>query len=413
MRERTLSVQQLNAYIKGVFEDELVLHDLNVEGEVYEFKQTAGNTFLVLRENDGLLQCVCFGITEILQAGDTVRLFGSVRFYERSGKISFVFKSVRKTGKGNLLAEFNALRDRLRLEGLFDRKREIASPIRRIAVITAETGAVIHDFIRTVHRKREFTDIMLYPSAVQGRFAVSDIVSGLRQAEKLSYDAIVIARGGGSNDDLSVFNDETLVRAVAACSVPVISAVGHETDFTLCDFAAAVRAGTPSMAGEYISRRNEEFFARFSDCVARIERNTQSLLTRKINRLYRSAANLTYKSELESERVRMRVRDTALRIDGGVREKYGALRLAAVVAGERITASTEEKQSGLRERTAAAIARLDAGNPLRILSMGYARLRGKSGNVTFDNTRAGDAIEALTAEGTLFATVTGKKRRER
>lgn len=409
MNTRTLTVEQLNQYVKGVFEDELVLHGINVEGEVFEYKQTSSATFVTLREKDSILYCVCFGTVEKLEIGDKVSLYGRVSFYERSGKISFVFDSVKRMGEGDLNARFRELRDKLQSDGVFDSKKEIKAPIRRIAVITSETGAVIHDFITTVHRKRKFTDIYLYPASVQGKSAAAEMLSRVYEADGGDYDVIVICRGGGSGDDLSVFNDETLVRAIAACSTPVISAVGHETDFTLCDFAASLRAGTPSMAGEYISRANEEFFERFGGCVESLTDNIGYAISNRIDRLYRAAAALSYKSEIKLEQVGSKINGYAAGIAARAQHvselTYIRLRRLAELFSVGIDGTLNSNRMRLSELTE----RVNKNNPLRILSMGYAKLYTADGKkATFDEIDVGDEIEAIVEDGKISATVTDK-----
>ncbi len=410
MRSRTLSVTELNTYIKGVFEDELVLHNLNVEGEIYEFKQTNGTTFLTLREKDSLLACVCFAVTAPFAIGDKVSLSGRVRFYERNGKVSFVFDSIQKVGVGTLLTQFNALRDKLQAEGLFDNRKAIPAVIRRIAVITSETGAVIHDFCETVHRKRRFTDVYVYNATVQGKTAVLTLIERIREADACQYDLIVLARGGGSVDDLSVFNEEALIRAIAACNTPTLSAVGHETDFTLCDFAATVRMGTPSMAGEYISRRNEETWTRFVTAMRLLEQNMREVLTRKTNVLYQQAAMLSYKSMVKSERIRSRIFALIENMNVKTQHKISDLYAHTALLAQGLRNQTETHQSHTRVRLESAVNRLNSNNPLRMFSMGYAKLyRSDGGAVTYESTNVGDEIRAMVQGGTITAKITEKK----
>lgn len=410
MRERSVTVAQLNEYVKGVFEDELVLHDLHVVGEVFECKQNNAATFVTLCEGDDLLHCVCFERIVPPEIGDKMSLFGSVRFYERTGRVSFVFRSAEKLGVGNLLAAFNARKDKLEREGLFAHKKPLPDVIRRVAVITSETGAVIHDFIRTVQRKYKNTDVYLYASSVQGKFAANDIVSRLQAADKMGYDVLVIARGGGSGDDLSVFNEESVVRAVAAAQTPTVSAVGHETDFTLCDFAASVRAGTPSMAGELISRRNEAFLQRLEDAAALLVRNIDRAANAKTNALYRCAAKISYGSEAKTERVRARIERLALAVARAatqrLADKEGVLSARAAKLQNGVQNALTNKAAILQTLSA----KLDGNNPLRILSLGYAKLYDADGRtVCFDDVQSGDDVRAVLAEGTLFATVTEKR----
>ncbi|MDE6398642.1 MAG: exodeoxyribonuclease VII large subunit [Clostridiales bacterium] len=410
MRERTVTVSQLNEYVKGVFEDELVLHNINVVGEVFECKQSSTAMFITLRENESLLHCVCFDRIALPAQGDKVSVSGNVTFYERTGKISFVFRTLQKVGTGNLLAEFNARKEKLAQEGLFADKKPLPPLIRSIAVITSETGAVIHDFIQTVHRKRRFTNVSLYASSVQGKHAATDIIERLQAADKKGYDLVVIARGGGSGDDLSVFNEESVVRAVAACVTPTVSAVGHETDFTLCDFAASVRAGTPSMAGEIVSRRNEEFFERLYNGAAGLSQNIGRLLSLKTKALYRLAADISYKSGIKSERIAAHVARTADGILRSVSARFTEKSGVVTALAQTLESGIMQIEALRNERLQKLTGKLDNNNPLRILSLGYAKLYDEDKHaVTYAGVRAGDTVRAVLADGTIVATVTGKQ----
>ncbi len=412
MRVRTLTVSQLNEYVKGVFEDELVLHDLNVEGEVYEYRQTPSATFITLKDGDCLLHCVSFESTEKAETGDKVSLHGNVSFYERSGKVSFVFGSLHKIGAGNLLKEFNELKNKLLCEGLFDRKKSVPVPIKSVAIITAETGAVIHDFVKTVTRTRNFTDIHIYSSAVQGKCAPAEIISNIAAADKSKCDVIVLARGGGSSDDLSVFNDESVVRAVANSVKPIISAIGHETDFTLCDFAASVRAGTPSMAGEYISRLNDGFFERFYNAVNLLSYNADKLMLRKTNTMYSAASALSYKCELRLQQIESRIIGMSDKISYGAESVCAYTQKRVIDSAKALYDNFEYLSAGKTERLERAVANLDTNNPLRILSMGYSKLYTEDGSsVTIDNVKTGDTVSAVISGGKLTAKVISKSER--
>lgn len=410
MRERTITVGRLNEYIKGVFEDELVLHNLTVEGEVYEYKQSATATFAVLKEGDSILHCTSFSTVEPFAVGDKVALFGYVTFYDRSGKVSFIFKTGRKIGAGDLLAAFNARKEKLQREGWFDRKKSIVSPVRRIAVVTGEAGIVIHDILNTLQRKRRFTDVDVYTAVVQGKSAVPEMIRRLQEADATGYDAVVLARGGGSSDDLSVFNDEDLVRCIAQCATPVISAVGHETDFTLCDFAASVRVGTPSMAGEWISRKNEQFFTRWEAAVYALRSNMQAAVERKTERLYRAATELSYKSEVKRLQAVGKVSHCAARITQGVRAQTQMLCGRILRAGHRLQNEMDNRAVEAENRIRADVAKLEQNSPLRILSLGYAKLYDRNGQtVAYDTVCVGDTVRAVLAEGNLKATVCEKE----
>ncbi|MDE7394805.1 MAG: exodeoxyribonuclease VII large subunit [Clostridiales bacterium] len=407
MRERSLTVSQLCTYVKGVFEDELILHNLCVVGEVSAFKQTASATFLTLKDENSALQCVCFESIEPLTEGEKVSLLGSVRFYDRSGKVSFLFKSFTRIGKGALLAQLYALRDRLAQEGVFDRKKPIPAPIKDIGVITGETGVVIHDFIKTLWRKRKMGIVRIYPVAVQGKTAAEEIVHALKKADKAGHDLLCVMRGGGSEEDLSTFNDETLVRTVSQCKTPVLSAVGHETDVMLCDFAASVRAGTPSMAGEWIADQNDAYIESIRAYGVKLLQSMERLRAKRINTLYRTAASLSFKSEQKFDRVRYVLNRSANRLSDRADKVWREKRSAVSAFGSRLCTRTEQKLASVQTRVGELSGSLQKNSPLRILSMGYAKLfksDGTGADVT--NTEIGEEIRAVTANGSMTATVT-------
>lgn len=409
MRERTLTVSQLNEYVKGVFEDELVLHDINVEGEVYEFKKTASACFLTLKDGDSMLNCVTFESVPKLAVGDKASLFGSITFYAKSGKISFVFKSAKKLGQGNINADLIALKERLNAEGIFSVNKPIPFPVLNAAIVTAETGAVIHDFVKTTFAYRKLTNIYVFSSLVQGKFAADDLVRNLRAADEKRYDVIVIARGGGSADDLSVFNDENVVRTVASLYTPVISAVGHETDYTLCDFAASVRAGTPSIAGELIANKNEEFFQRFYNAVAMLETNIKRAQSRAYGKLIRSATSIAYLGKLKLQTADGKIAALANSLYDKVCDIYNSRKSAVLNCYDRIEKNTvdayENRNTALKENAA----KLENNNPLRILSAGYGKIYNKYGAVSsVDDTDVGENIDIALNDGRLTATVSSK-----
>ena len=407
MPERQLTVSKLCAYIKGVFEDETVLHDLCVVGEVSAFKQTPSATFLTLKDETGVLSCVSFAKIEPLTEGETVSLYGGVRFYEKNGKVSFVFKSATRIGQGALFAKFYALRDQLQKEGVFDTKKPAPTLIKDIGVITGETGVVIHDFLKTLWRKRKFGVVHVYPVSVQGKTAAGEIVEALQKADGAGHDLLCVMRGGGSESDLSTFNDEALVRAVSKCTVPVLSAVGHETDVTLCDFAASFRAGTPSMAGEWISNQNDAFFTSLYAYGSRILQTMDRLYGKRVNALYRTAAAISFKSEQKLDRVHYLLRDKATRLSDRAATLLQNRYDAVSALSNRLCVQTEQAHERVQTRVSELSGRLQQNSPLRILSMGYAKLFKASGEAAdATNTIAGEEIRAVTANGNLTATVT-------
>ena len=258
-----------------------------LEGEISGWRTYAsGHAYFTLKDEGAQIQAVFFSsdlsrtlgkIGDVLKDGAKVELFGSVSVYANRGNYQFVARSARLAGVGDLMRRYLELKARLEAEGLFDRERKRPLPQmpRRIGIVTSESGAVIHDMCTVLVRRFPALEIRLYPCLVQGDGAAETVIAGLEYFNACAdwrADVVVVARGGGSFEDLFCFNDEALVRAVAASGIPTISAVGHETDYTLCDFAADARAGTPSIAAEMAVPRLDELKARIAELAASLPR---------------------------------------------------------------------------------------------------------------------------------------------
>jgi len=257
--QRGITVTQLNNYIKQVFEAEELLHNVEVIGELSGVKQTGNQVYFTLRDKDASIQCVCF-IPAIMKHrdGEQVIVRGTVSYWNKAGKISFVVNKCEKVGLSPLYLLFLQLQEKLRAEGLFDTavKKSIPPEVKRIGVVTSKTGAVIHDIKTVAWRRNPNIDIVVVDTRVQGSGAEIEIARAIELVKNAPTppDVIIVARGGGSAEDLAPFNTEAVARAVFASKIPVVSAVGHESDFTLIDFVADLRAPTPSAAAELCVR---------------------------------------------------------------------------------------------------------------------------------------------------------------
>jgi exodeoxyribonuclease VII large subunit len=248
-----ISVGQLNNYIKSIFFSEEMLHNIAVVGEIDGLSARSSGVWFSLKDKDASVPCVCWDNTRMkdIKNGDLVTVCGTVDYWNKVGKINFTVHVVTKSGVGDLLEEFKKLFDKLQREGLFERKRMLPARVCSVGVVTSKFGAVIRDIISVARRRNPNVNIILYPAAVQGANAEKEILYGLEYfANAKNVDVIIIARGGGAAEDLSAFNLESVVRKAAASPIPVVSAIGHETDFTLTDYAADLRAPTPSAAAE-------------------------------------------------------------------------------------------------------------------------------------------------------------------
>lgn len=298
MEEKAISVSQLSGYIKGIFDAEELLHNISVYGEISGLSVLRGNAYFSLKDENALLSCVFFGADESkLKNGDLIVATGTPRYYVKGGKLNFNVVKVEPYGVGELYKRFLETKDRLEREGLFLQSHKIQIPenVNKIGVVTSEKGAVIRDIINVSTRRNKSVNIVVFPSRVQGEGAEKDVIDGIKYFDAQSdVDVIIVARGGGSFEDLMPFNDETLARVVYNCEKPIVSAVGHETDFTIIDFVADLRAPTPSAAAELVVLPQREKILEITSICAAIS----NLLNKKCENAQRDV--LTYKKDLDN-----------------------------------------------------------------------------------------------------------------
>jgi len=379
--QKKLTVSQLNRYIKGVFEDELILHNLCVEGEVLDIKSVGNAVYIVLKDEDSVLNCVCFNGVVGIEAGMRATLFGRVEFYAKSGKLSFIAKSVSLSGAGLLLAKQRELKERLEKEGIFSNNRQLPRFIKKVALVTSEEGAVLHDFMSVIERLAGHIETKVFSVKVQGSGASEQIMGVMRDITS-DFDVIVLARGGGSVLDLSEFNNEGLARAIYQSGVVVISAIGHETDYTLSDFAADIRAGTPSMAAEIISSNNNALLNKFFDLASENGVKMQALLNNKYKQLIRQA--------------RIGVDSTQNIVSFVLR------RLFHRQIAHNVEANLAKKESLFK----VLIAKIEAANPLKLLGDGYSKIAKDSKNInSIKQLKTGDNINIYVTDGQIEAKI--------
>ena len=259
MQNQIISVSALSNYIKSIVENDLLLNNISVSGEIASFSKSGENFYFTIKDNFSLLNCVYFGYAEDwkYKIGDKIIATGCPNYYAKAGKLNFNVTKLQLFGEGELYKRFIELKNKLEKEGLFDPLHKLPMPkqINRIGVVTSETGAVIHDIINVATRRNSAQDIVLYPIKVQGIGADIEIAKGITFFSAYdNVDAIIVGRGGGSEEDLSCFNSEIVARAVYDCKKFVVSAVGHQTNNTLCDLVADLRAPTPSAAAELLTK---------------------------------------------------------------------------------------------------------------------------------------------------------------
>lgn len=392
----TLSVSQLNEYVRRLLAGDPMLRSLRVEGEISGFKRyTSGHLYFTLKDETASVSCVMFRTAaETLdfrpQDGQRVTISGSASLYPQRGQYQLYVERMQREGVGELYMRFEALKRRLTAEGLFDQaiKKEIPAYPRVIGVATSPTGAVLRDIVRVARRRDPNISILLAPTSVQGAGAAGEIVHALEQLNRQGEaDVILCGRGGGSIEDLWPFNEEIVARAIRASKIPVISCVGHETDFTIADFAADLRAPTPSAAAELAvpeaAALRAEIDGLLEGGAAAIEHRL-TLERAHLARLSASAA-LSMPSRLLIER-----RETALDTLTG-----------------RMTRAVQALPQKKRARLDVLERALGAVNPNAVLERGYAVVR-QNGRAVTDAAalRAGDLIDVTLKNGTLGARVT-------
>jgi exodeoxyribonuclease VII large subunit len=372
-----------------VFEDELVLNRIWVYGEAEDCTYAKGSLHFTLTDGQARIACVKFGALpqDKPTAGDEVAVLGTVSYYPKGGRVTLKVTAIERSGKGRRLAELNALKDVLRGEGLFENRPTPPRFIQSVGVVTSGAGAVIHDMLSVFERRHRYLKLTVERVRVQGGGAEADIAAALCRINQNSAkpDVIILARGGGSAADLAAFNTEKAARAVAASRIPVISAVGHETDYTLCDFCAGTRAGTPSLAAERVAAVNDACLSGFYALTDRLSAGAAGCYGRARRRM-RTAMFALQKA---GDRIYYRGR-------ASVTAKY-----------TRMTAALTAGLSGSERRIGTLAARLDALSPLKLLAGGYARVSGSDGRalLTSKGVRPGDTVDIRLNEGGMAAQV--------
>lgn len=245
---KVFTVSQINRIIKDLIDNEVILEDIMITGELSSFSITRNIAYFTLKDSDNLLNCIQFNAHTEFKIGDMVQCRGNIKYYPKGGRLTFSALSIEMCGQGELYQQFLKLKQKLESEGLFDDEHKIPIPrfINSVGVVTSKTGAVLQDIKNIAFRRNPNIDIYVYDAQVQGNFAVKQVIEGITYFDNMSdVDVIVVARGGGSIEDLMPFNDEELARIAYICNKPIISAVGHETDYSILDFVADLRAPTP------------------------------------------------------------------------------------------------------------------------------------------------------------------------
>ena len=306
MTKNVYSVGQVNNYIKNMFAQDFMLHHISIRGEVSNCKyHSSGHIYFTIKDETGTMNAIMFagnrrGLTFPMKEGDKVVVTGSVEVYERDGRYQIYARTIELDGAGNLYLKFEALKKELEEMGMFapEYKQPIPKFAKTIGIVTAPTGAAIQDIRNISSRRNPYVQLILYPSLVQGEGAASSIVNGIHAMERLGVDVIIVGRGGGSIEDLWAFNEEIVARAIFDCPIPIISAVGHQTDWTIADYVADLRAPTPSAAAELAVFDFRQVQAQFMTARQQLQRELVRKLSMTRNRLEQDKMRLKYLSPM-------------------------------------------------------------------------------------------------------------------
>ncbi len=396
--QNVYTVAQVNSYIRNMFTQDFMLQKVRIRGEVSNCKyHTSGHIYFTLKDEKSAISCVMFssdrrGLPFRMAEGQQVIVSGSVDVYERDGKYQLYARQIELDGIGALYERYERLKAELAERGMFaeEYKRPIPRYIKVLGVVTAETGAAVRDIINVATRRNPYVQVILYPAIVQGEMAAPSIINGIRALEKLQVDTIIVGRGGGSIEDLWAFNEEAVAQAVFDCSVPIISAVGHETDVTITDFVADLRAPTPSAAAELAVcdfRQLEERMEEYADTMQHLCRRT---IQGCRNRAAQYGVRLRYLSPLYILRTK---------------------KTQAVSLEERLQAAMERKLQEMRHRLAIYAAQMKGLSPLDKLSQGYAYASDAAGKTlsSVEQVAVGEQIRVYVKDGSLLAQVQEKQ----
>lgn len=387
------TVSQINGYIKRMFEQDFLLSQVSVKGEVSNLKyHTSGHIYFSLKDAGGVLQAVMFagnrrGLRFSMENGDRVVVSGEISVYERDGKYQIYAREITKEGVGDLYARYMQLKKRLEEMGMFDAiyKKPIPRFAGKVGIVTAKTGAAIQDMVQIARRRNPYVQLYLYPAQVQGSGAAETIVKGIQYLDQLQLDVIIIGRGGGSIEDLWAFNEEIVATAVFECRTPIISAVGHETDTTIVDWVSDLRAPTPSAAAELAVFDYRQLLQQICD----LENQLQQLVWQKTDYM---------KEKLEHYRAVLRL--------SAPQNKLQEKRRQCAEYQERMNRCMNQKLTGEKYRLELCCQRLSDLSPLKKLCGGFGYITAdKIPVVKPTQVSPGDRLSIRLAEGEILAEV--------
>ena len=394
-RGQVYTVSAVNQYIKMMFQREEALAVVFVKGEISNCKyHSSGHIYFTLKDASSAISCVMFAgdrrrLSFRLEKGQEVLIGGTISVYERDGRYQLYAKTIQHAGEGILAEKYEQLKKKLEQKGYFseEHKKQIPKYVKRVGIVTAKTGAAIQDIINISTRRNPYVQLILYPAKVQGEGACDTIAAGIRTLDAMNPDVIIVGRGGGSIEDLWAFNEEEVARAIFECETPVISAVGHQTDTTIADFVADLRAPTPSAAAELAVFDHQAAVAEISAKTARMNRALQQKLDiakLKVNQYQTKLQYVSPESRLHEHR------------------RY------AVDLEEKLYRQMEQVLTEKKHRLAILTGQMEGVSPLKKLSQGFSYVADETGKAVTDasTVKVGDPLTVHLLKGTLKANVT-------
>lgn len=397
--QNVYTVAQVNSYIKNMFTQDFMLQSIRVKGEVSNCKyHSSGHIYFTLKDVKGTISCVMFassrnGLSFRLSEGQQVIVSGSVDVYERDGKYQLYARQIQLDGAGALYERYEQLKRALEERGMFasEYKQPIPKYIKTLGVVTAATGAAVKDIINIATRRNPYVQIILYPAIVQGEEAVPSIINGIHAMEYFRVDTIIVGRGGGSIEDLWAFNEEAVAQAIFDCPIPVISAVGHETDTTIADYVADLRAPTPSAAAELAVYDIEQLQNKLSEYNYTLQHMCKRVIQRCRKEAEQYGVRMRYLSPLNTIRMK---------------------RTQALSLEEYLQNAMEKKLQNRKHQLALYIEQMKGLSPLDKLSQGYSYVSDASGRTlsSIEQVEPGDAVTLYIKDGKLDAQITNKRK---
>lgn len=388
MKLKTLTVSQVNDYLANYIGTNPIFSNMSVGGEVFNLKKTGyGYTFLSLKDDESKLNAITYLEKFDVQEGDFITVSGKISFYKKSGTYSIIINSYEKKGQGNNYEQFKILYEKLEKLGYF--KYELKKPIikfpQKIGIITSAKGAAVKDIISVITRRYPKVSLIIYDSKMQGIDVENNVIQGINTLSNLSVDTIIISRGGGDTDDLSVFNSQLIAKAVFDCDIPIISAIGHEIDYVICDFVADMRAPTPSIAGELSVPNLQEVY----DTIDNFEKSI------KIS--YKNIINL-YNSKIDSYRFLIQSNTPYKKIN---QKKLSLLELTSFI--EQVY---KDKIQSYKDRLFYISSILQENNYNNILSKGFALVEKDDVFIkTVKDLALGDKLTVILEDGNISVVV--------